>query len=263
MVNHAAQKIKQDPLEGLKREVAVLEGCGPRALKSCPPLRNTHDLEALLRSGFHECMGESAGDHAAALAFALSGAGFRQEMMGGPLLFCVLRWAQQETGLLHAPGLRVHGLHPDGLLWVNVEGETELYWAAEECLSASGLAAIVLDGGSGERHYDFTISRRLKLRVERSAVPLFLVRNWRGQGPSAAAARWRVSRLPSAPDPLDVPRQPLIGQPRFRLRLERGPAFPNQSWEFEYDASGGFHLATPLADRPSGSRPQRAAASAA
>lgn len=252
------ERIK-DRLEGLRREVAALGPCGPAAAGLGPPLRDPEDIEAFLRAGFHECLGEGVGDHAAALAFALSGARAAREARGGPVLFCALRGSRQEAGQLYAPGVLAHGLGPRDLLCVSVARETELYWAAEESLAARGLAAIVLDGGGQERRYDFTISRRLKLRVERSAVPLFLVRPWRGEGASAATARWRVARLPSLPEAIEASRQPLVGRPRFCLRLERGPTLHHRSWEFAYDTSGRFRLAAPLADGPADSRPHRQA----
>lgn len=245
---------RQERLEGLKREIGAYDARTFAAHGSLDFDHGLQALEELFRTGFHECLGHGAGDHLATLGFALSCAGLAREATGKSVLYAALNGERQETGRLYAPGMRACGLAPEDLLHVTVRSEKELYWVAEEGLESAAIAALVLCAGGREKLYDFTISRRLKLRVEKSSLPLFLVRSWRGGGASAATARWRISRLPSAPDPLAVPRQPLLGRTRFRLHLERGPLFRHQSWEFEYDATGGFRLAAALADGPADER---------
>ncbi|RMF04518.1 MAG: hypothetical protein D6773_06325 [Alphaproteobacteria bacterium] len=243
---------REERLAALRRAIAPLTPTGlPEA---------AGDPLSLLACGFHECAGERSVDHAAALAFVLSCAALAQRPGDMPVLFCMLRGETQETGRLYPPALAGCGLRAEDLLYVSATRERDLYWVGEEALSTGGLSAVVLCTGNRERIYDFTIARRLKLRSERTAIPLFLLRPWQSGGASAATARWRVSRCPGLPDPLQVPRHSLLGRARFRLRLERGPLFRHDIWEFAYDdAAGHFCLAAGLAHRPPAETKTRAA----
>lgn len=243
---------KKEILKSLKREVPALEACQLAKGRSEPAGAKGREIEYFLRRGFHECLGEGQGDHAAALAFGLSCAGIRQQEKTKPVLYCAHSPERQETGALYAPGAALQGIGLDRLVCVRAAHERDVYWVAEQGLLSSGLAAIVLVLGAYERLYDFTISRRLKLRAEKAGIPVLMIRHWRREGASAAAARWRISSLPGAPAPFAGPRTPLVSNPRFRLRLERGVFLKPQTWEFEYDASGRFHLASPLAHGPPG-----------
>ncbi|GBE44206.1 hypothetical protein BMS3Bbin10_02296 [bacterium BMS3Bbin10] len=248
----ACKRNKKENLKSPKREVSALKACEFARGYSEPAGADGREIGHFLTRGFHECLGEGRGDHAAALAFALSCAGLGQRETAKPVLYCAHSGERQETGALHAPGAMRQGVDLDRLLCVRAARERDVYWVAEQGLSCPGIAAIVLSLGAWERLYDFTISRRLKLRAERAGIPLFMIRHWRRGGASAAAARWRISALPGAPASFAGSRMPLVSSPRFRLRLERGVFLKPRSWEFEYDASGRFHLASPLAHGPPG-----------
>jgi protein ImuA len=165
-------------------------------------------------------------------------------------VFCgTLASDSQESGIPYGAGLHVFGLDASRILLVEAASEKSLLWAAEEAAGCSGLAAAVIVLGTREKLYGFLASRRLKLRLEKSGVPLFVVRAKAGE-PTAATARWRVAFARS--DDLKAPgsSMPLLGLPRFRLRLERYAGLPPQCWEIECDQTHRLRVAATVPDRP-------------
>jgi protein ImuA len=214
------------------------------------PVRGGAVDPALLRRGLHEMIGETPADFAAAMALALAAAG-QCEHAEGAVLFGTLAGESQERGLLYGAGLDVFGLDAGRMVLIEAPSEKSLLWAAEEAAGCSGLASAVIVLGTREKLYGFLASRRLKLRLEKSGVPLFVVRA-KGGEPTAATARWRVSFAPS--DGLKVPGSPvpLLGLPHFRLRLERYAGLPPQCWEIECDQTHRLRVAATVPDRPAG-----------
>ncbi len=207
--------------------------------------------EHMLKHGFHECVGQDEQDFSTVLGFALAAAGRVQTDCSKPVLVCTLAGNAQEYGALYPCGLSAFGIDFKDVLSVEVNKEPDLYWVAEECLSSDALSAVILTGGYQEKSYDFTISRRLKLRSEESTVPLYLIRNWKQSDATAANGRWRVRRMASSENALVPPGRALPGSPRFQVQLEKPVSSSNQVWIYEYDATCGFRLAAPLANRPS------------
>jgi protein ImuA len=221
----------------------------------CPPMANAGLFEpgrfdaGLLSHGLHELVSERPVDHAAALAFALAGAAWAAQTVGKPLLFLSFASEAQERGALHGAGLARLGIDPACMMTCAVAHEKDLLWAAEEGASCAALGAIVLTLASREKLYGFTASRRLKLRQEQSGVPVFVVRQQAGDA-TAATARWRIASASSEGERVIGASMPLLGAPRFHVRLERYAGLPPQDWEIECDASHGLRMAAPISDRP-------------
>jgi protein ImuA len=203
----------------------------------------------LLSHGLHEIVSERPADHPSALAFALTGGAQAAKAADKPLLFLSLAGEVQERGCLHGAGLAGLGIDPARLLTVTAAREKDLLWAAEEGASCGALGAIVLALASREKLYGFTASRRLKLRQEQSGVPIFVVRQQAGDA-TAAIARWRLASAPGEGARAAGASMPLLGPPRFRVRLERYADLPPQDWEIECDAAHGLRMAAPVPDRP-------------
>lgn len=202
----------------------------------------------LALGALHEVAGGGNGAlHGAAAALFTAGIVAR---LSGPVLWCVTRRD------LFAPALAQAGLHPDRIIFAEVEDEKAVLACFEEGLRHGGLAAVV-----GEvAKLAMTPSRRLQLAAEESGTLAVAIRRWRrateaadfGQ-PTASVTRWRVSALPSSPLPT-----PGVGRPRWLVELIRARSGDCADFELEAcDEQGRLALPPKLAHRPVAAQPGR------
>ena len=127
-----------------------------------------------------------------------------------------------------ARGAQAFGIPPERLLIVRPRTEAEALWALEEILrsGAADLAIGAVEGAS------LTQTRRLDMAAREAGATAALVRVRPGSPLSAARRRWRISALPSAPDPWDD-RAP--GAPRWRAELLRRRDGAPGSWDLEWN----------------------------
>jgi len=199
--------------------------------------------------GLQEMLSAAAADYPAAFAFTLAAAAHAAKQSQGPLFFGLLASESQERGLVYATGLSRFGIDPASVYRLGAASEKSLLWAAEEAASCKDLGAAVIVLGRREKLYGFTASRRLKLRQEASGVPVFILRQACGDA-TAATARWRILSAPSQGQMTPASPVPLLGMPRFLVRLERYAGLPPQEWEIELDATHSLRVVTPLSNRP-------------
>jgi len=195
----------------------------------------------LALGALHEVAGAGNGalDGAAAAAFA---AGIMARTQG-QILWCV---RDQD---LFAPGLEAAGLSAHRVIYVEAGDEQEALACFEEGLRHGGLAGVVAEIG----RLSMTSSRRLQLAAEGSGTLGIAIRRWRRQSdavdfgqPTAAATKWRISVLPSAP--LSAPG---IGRGRWLVELVRCRAGESADFEVEgCDHEGRLALPAGLAHRP-------------
>lgn len=148
---------------------------------------------------------------------------------------------------LFAPGLACAGLHPDRVIHARAGDEKAVLLVMEEALRHPGLSAVV-----GELwQLPMTASRRLALAAEKSGVMAIALRRRReGREPqtglTAAATRWRITPVPSAPLPVAG-----LGRARWQIELTRCRGAAARTWIMEAcDAQGCLSLPAELADRP-------------
>lgn len=198
----------------------------------------------LARGAVHEIAGAGGDAEDGALVAAFAAMILARLAGGAPVLWC------RSRPDLYGPGLIGLGLDPARLVLVAAR-EAEILWAMEEGLHSPGLATVVGEIGV----FPAVASRRLQLAAERSGVTALVLRRWRNGAaaarerarPNAAASRWRVAPLPSAPRA----GEPGVGRPRWRLDLLRCRGGKPASWQVEVrDAAGALSLAAALADRP-------------
>jgi protein ImuA len=137
-----------------------------------------------------------------------------------------LLWCRQPSGLdapPYAPALAAW-VDPARLLMVTARRDEDLFWAMEEGLRTSGIAAVV-----GEtRSVDPTAGRRLSLAAEKNGVPALLLRP-QPVAQRICATRWRVASAASRD----------LG-PRWRVELRRNrfgtpSAEETPSWLLEWN----------------------------
>lgn len=190
---------------------ALAKAAGEAALSSC--------------AGLEDAAVGGLGGMAAGLGFLLArsaGAGDRLIALVAPGA-----WIAERGGLM-ARGAQAFGIPPGRLLIVRPRTEAEALWALEEILrsGAADLAIGAVEGAS------LTQTRRLDLAARESGATAALLRVRPGAAPSAARRRWRISALPSAPDPWDD-RAPEA--PRWRAELLRRRDGAPGCWDLEWN----------------------------
>ena len=275
---------KTAALAALRAQVLRLERLGGAASRVVPalPLFAAHDRlwpEKGLPLG---CLHEAGSDGSLAGTAALSAftgalAGRIARAQGSFVLWCA-RGRDGDGSGFYAPGLAQVGLAPERLLAVRASSDAALLAVMEEALAHPLLAAVV---GEIER-LSLTASRRLSLAAEKSGVTAFVLRTSRAVNardsndcglpprarkrfttiePIAAAGRWRVSAVPSAPHVI-----PEAGAARLKLELLSSRAGAAGEWIVEAPhAQGDFRLSAAVGDEPApaardAARPLRLAA---
>ncbi len=132
---------------------------------------------------------------------------------------------------LFPPALKIFGVQPDQIIFIDISKEKDLLWAMEESLKCEGLAAVI-----GEiKDISFTASRRLQLAVEQSKVTGFLLRHQpRNLNTIAAVSRWKISPMSSQA----ADNMPGIAFPRWKVELLKIRNGKPGSWQLEW--TGGF-----------------------
>ena len=146
-------------------------------------------------------------------------------------------------GDLYAPGLAGFGFPAERLIQVRARDEAQALAVLEDALAAPGVAAAL--GETDE--IDLVAGRRLQLACEKRGSTGFLIRRrpFGGRarpsgGGSAAASRWKVASAPSVPAQTAWGLvEPGLGQPRWRVVLERCRGGANGAWIME--KSNGAH----------------------
>lgn len=157
-------------------------------------------------------------------------AGFVAAHLAGPVLWVQDRLSTRETG---RPSILTT---PQAALLLQLSHPRDVLMAAEEALACRALSGVVAEVWGDPAALDFTATKRLALRAERSGRALWLIRHAGRPDLSAARDRWRIASLPSAPHP-DDPKAP--GAPRWRVELFRSRDKHPGVWEVARDARSG------------------------
>jgi protein ImuA len=139
---------------------------------------------------------------------------------------------------LFPPALKMFGIEPDRILFIDLQKEKDILWSLEEALKCEGLSAVV-----GEMPgLNFTTSRRFQLAVEQSRVTGFILRsNPRSLHTNACVSRWKIKPLPTqADDGL-----PGLGFPRWQVELLKIRNGRPGAWKVEWEA-GRFRPVTEI-----------------
>lgn len=134
------------------------------------------------------------------------------------------------------PALKIFGINPENILFINARKPLEALWTIEEALKCKNLSVVV-----GElKELNFTESRRLQLAVEKSGVTGLIHRhNPKNTNPVAAVANWEITSLKSELEDLPGP-----GFPQWSVKLAKVRNGTPGKWQVQWHA-GHFELISP------------------
>jgi protein ImuA len=218
-----------DTLAHLRSAIAGLEAAGrpqPRGPSRLPVARALDGAlgGGLAGDGLHEIAPASAGDGAAATAFALCLASlFSEAAPRRAALIAYEDFGASQTGRLYGPGLSAFGLARERLVFLNAPDGRALLWAMEEALKSGALAVVVGELWSVAKHYGLSASRRLLLAARAGNTPALMVHGGLfGQADAlstAAETRFEIAAAPSRRLAPAGGKLALPGAPVFAARL--------------------------------------------
>lgn len=195
------------------RPISIIDPAFQRA----EPTRDAAQTDcANLQPTLREVFSETATD-GAALGFMLA----QIDPAKGPVLWISDCLSRREAGVICLAGLPQNKtIQTLDILRVDVSKPVDVLWAMEQGLGCADLGAVIGEIWGDPPALDFTATKRLALRSEAHAVPAWLIRRAAHPNLSAARARWRLSSLPSLPNPYDMhaPGKPLWRATLFRSR---------------------------------------------
>jgi len=224
---------KQHIIQQLQKDILALQG-----FKNLPADMATDTGLGIITKSFpnnifplgavHEFISNEKEEAAATIGFV---SGLLAALMKGGKA-CV--WISN-TRTVFPPALKIFGVPPDQIIFIDLLREKDLLWAMEESLKCEGLAAVI-----GEiKEISFTASRRLQLVVEQSRVTGFLLRHQpKNLNTIAAVSRWKIMPVPSEAAE-DIPG---TGFPRWQVELSKIRNGKPGSWQLEWSAGSFRHI---------------------
>ena len=179
----------------------------------------------------HEFISSSPEDSAASGGFIT---GLVQHLLqaGGACL-----WVSY-TRRIYPPALKLFGVDPDRVIFVDVPLQKDVLWVTEEALKCEGVATVICE----TKDLSFTQSQRLQLAVEKSHVTGFILRkDVKKVNTTACVTRWQIrpvrSRLRTG--------MPGVGHPRWQVELLKVKNGRPGNWTVEWKTRG-FQLIEPM-----------------
>ncbi len=221
---------KVDIIKDLKQHILFLQGYKNSSAASLQinlgPIDNSFPNECFPLASTHEFIVEREEDAAATKGFICHIVAELMKQKG----ICI--WVNSSANIF-PPALKLFGIDPAKIVFINVRRQKEILWVMEEALKCEGLAAVV-----GEMpEINFTDSRRLQLAVEKSRVTGFVIHpKPRNLNTTACVSRWKISPVQS-----ELKNNlPGVGPSRWQIKLLKIRNGKPGSWKMEY-SSGMLH----------------------
>jgi protein ImuA len=224
---------KADIINQLRREILPLQGFKTTADNVHPdnlpgPIKNAFPNASFPSGAVHEFLSTSAENATATTGFV---SGILSSLMkkGSASIWI------GASRTIFPPALKLFGIAPDKIIFIELKKEKEILWAMEEALKCEGLAAVI-----GEiKELSFTDSRRLQLAVEQSQVTGFVLRNNpRSVNTTACITRWIITSIASEL----ANEMPGVGFPRWNVDLLKVRNGRPGSWQMEWVAGKFRHI---------------------
>ena len=157
---------------------------------------------------------------------AVPASGFIAGILSSLLSDCgVLLWISASRSLF-PPAIKFFGVEPEKIIFIDLQKEKEVLWAAEEALKCKGITAVIAE----LKDLNFKVSRRLQLAVESSGVTGFILHQSKSYATTACITRWRIT--PAASQLNDE--MPGVGCPRWKVELLKVRNGKTGSWNLEW-----------------------------
>lgn len=218
---------KKDMIRQLQKDILSMQGhkamSGSGGFNTgLGPIEHSFPNNTFPIGAVHEFLSGAPEDAAASNAFITMLAG-RLAQDGGTCL-----WIGNRRTIF-PPALKLFGVQPDRVVFVDLKKEKEILWTVEEALKCTSLFAVVGELSS----LNFMESRRLQLAVEESHVTGFIHRyKPRSVDNLACAARWMIKPLPS----ISTNGLPGVGKPCWEVELLKARNGTPGRWEMQWDA---------------------------
>lgn len=225
---------KKDIINQLQKTILLMQGFRPPVSGAADsvglgPIEATFPNSVFPTGAIHEFLSTEP-EQAAANGGFISGILNSLMRNGGVCL-----WISMHRTVF-PPSLKIFGVEPDQLIFIDLKRERDVLWAMEEALKCKGLAAVI--GELGE--INFTQTRRLQLAAEQSRVTGFVLRSdAKKLTATACVARWNISHLPSEMED----GMPGVGFPRWNVELLKVRNGNPGSWKVEW-SEGRFKAVT-------------------
>jgi protein ImuA len=217
--------VKENIISKLRQDILCWEGFRPPQ----PGMAGSFGLGAvetafpngvLPTGAIHEFISLCPEDTAASGGF-ISGVVKTLLQHGGACLW--ISWSRR----IYPPALKLFGVDPDRIVFVDVPLLKDVLWVAEEALKCEGVAAVICE----VNQMSFMESRRLQLAVEKSHVTGFILqKDAKRIGTTASVARWKIRQVPSELRP----GMPGVGFPRWQVDLLKVRNGNPGSWIIEW-----------------------------
>jgi protein ImuA len=219
-------------IDQLQKDILLLQGfkavaSQPLGTIILPSIEASFPNSVFPTGAIHEFINEVP-EHAAASGGFIAGLLKSLMLNGGSCLWI------SASRTLFPPALKLFGVAPDRIIFIDLKKEKDVLWAMEEALKCEGLAAVI-----GEvSDINLTQSRRLQLTVEKSGVTGLLIRNnIQKIATSACVARWQIKPLISELED----GMPGVGFPRWKVELLKVKNGSPGSWDIEW-SNNRFNL---------------------
>lgn len=215
---------KADIIAQLKKDILPLQGyktsTGNKLVDAAlGPIKNAFPNQSFPLAAVHEFISTRKEEVAASTGFVAALIAALMQDAGATI------WISSSRSIF-PPALKLFGIAPERVIFINLKKEKEICWAMEEALKCKGLSAVI-----GEMpELSFTTSRRLQLAVEQSQVTGFILRNNpKNIQTTACVTRWKISSLPSQL----ADGMPGVGFPRWNVELIKVRNGYPANWEIE------------------------------
>lgn len=221
----------KETLDKLRKEILCLQGlAAPLAMEGSSlklgPIQSAMPNKIFPTGAIHELLSNNMEEASATGGFIIA------------LLHSILQtgkpciWVSTHRTIF-PPALKVLGIDPDQIIFIDAFRGKEALWTVEEALKCDALSAVI-----GEiKEVDFTQSRRWQLAVENSHVTGFIHRIYpRNIRPTACVSRWHIQ--PTASQPMGG--LPGVGFPCWKVELLKIRNGSPGIWQLEW-RNNTFH----------------------
>jgi protein ImuA len=216
---------KSDIISRLKMDILPLQGLGICGRgndwsSGLGPINQSFPQASLPLGAIHEFISEGTESASATLGFISTIVSPLMKKGGAGIWIGPVR-------KIFPPALELFGIEPSRMIFIDLQKEKDMLWAAEEALKCPALSVVIAE----VPEISFTASRRFQLAVEQSHVTGFIHRsNPRNLNPNASVSRWKITPLPTETyDGL-----PGLGYTRWNIELLKIRNGKPGEWQVEW-----------------------------